>query len=621
MIDIKERLNQLPDLPGVYIMKDESDNIIYVGKAKSLKKRVRQYFSSYGKSSIKVSNMVSNIRDFEYIIVENEVESLILESNLIKDNHPKYNILLRDDKQYPYIKVTINEKYPRVIKTRKILKDGAKYFGPYPAIGAVNDSIKIFESLFSLRTCSLNFEKDIGKYRPCLNYHIGKCLAPCTGEVDEKIYNEMINKILKFLSGKDESIVEYLTEKMKECSNSLDFENAAKYRDYINSLNLLNEKQIITNTDLSDNRDIIALARGIDEVLVQVFFVRSGKIIGREHFFLRDYLNNSDKDLINAFIKQFYSASTFIPKELVVEIEPSEFNDLEKYLSYKRKGNVNIIVPQKGEKRDLIKLVKKNAIDMLNKYGDKFKKRYENNIKSLEEIQSIIGLYKLPKRIEAYDISNTYGALSVGSMVVFENGDAKKSDYRKFKINTVNGPNDYDSLREVLKRRFKRGIEEKNKNIISSFSTFPDLIMMDGGKGQVGIALEVIKELNLDIPICGLVKDDFHTTRGIIYNSKEYNLNLNSQGYKMIFKIQEEAHRFAINYHKNLRTKNLFKSELDNIKSIGPTRKRDLMNYFKSIDKIKNATIDELLNVKSMNLQSATILYEHFKGVRDGNKY
>ena len=618
MKDLETRLKQLPDKPGVYIMKDELDNIIYVGKAKSLKKRVRQYFGSYGNSTMKVKSMVSNIDDFEYIIVENEIESLILESNLIKDNNPKYNILLRDDKQYPYIKIT-NEKYPRVMKTRRILKDKAKYFGPYPAITAVNDSIEVFHKLYPIRTCSLNLDKNTGKYRPCLNYFIKRCLAPCKGDVKEEEYGVMIDDISKFLSGKSDKIIKELDIKMKESSKELKFEDAARYRDDIKSLELLTEKQLITKTDLNENQDVIAMAKGIDEVLIQIFFVRAGKIIGREHYFMKDHYNASIEEILSSFIKQFYSGVAFIPKELIIESEMEDTTLLEEWLSEKKGQKVSIVVPKIGEKRELIRMVKNNAIDMLNKYGDKYARRMESNKLALEEIQKKINLPTFPTRIEAYDISNISGVESVGSMVVFENGDAKKSDYRKFKIKTVKGANDYASMKEVLLRRFTRGKEEQKNKKDSAFSRFPDLIMMDGGKGQVNIAKEVLDTLGLNIFVCGLVKDEFHTTRGIIYENKEFELDLNSRGYKLIYKIQEEAHRFAINYHRSLRTKSMFKSELDDIEQIGPKRKRDLMQHFKSIEKIKNATKEELLEVESMNNKSVDKIYEHFHGGKNEN--
>ncbi|RVU55179.1 excinuclease ABC subunit UvrC [Anaerosphaera multitolerans] len=621
MKNLEDRLKQLPDLPGVYIMKDKNDNIIYVGKAKSLKNRVRQYFGSYGNSTMKVKSMVSNIEDFEYIIVENEVESLILESNLIKDNLPKYNILLRDDKQYPYIKVTVNEKYPRVLKTRKKINDKAKYFGPYPNVTAVNSSIDILHRIYPLKTCTLNLNKKTKVYRPCLNYFLGRCLAPCTENVNTDEYNEMINEILKFLSGRDNELIKDLENKMFEASNNLEFEKAATLRDDIESLKLLNEKQIISNADSNENRDVISVAKGIDESLVQVFFIREGKIIGREHYFMKDYFNDSESDILSAFIKQFYNNVTFIPKEILIEYPLEDLEDLEKLLTKRRGATVKISVPIKGDKKDLINLVKNNALETLNKYANKYSKKREQNLEALNELKDLLNLKSIPSRIEAYDISNTYGVESVGSMVVFENGEPKKSDYRKFKIKNVEGPNDYASMEEVLYRRFKRGKTEQEENIRSSFSSFPDLIMIDGGKGQVNIAKEVLENLNLNLEICGLVKDDYHETRGIIYNNLEYNLNVTSKSYRLIYKIQNEAHRFAINYHRSLRSDAIFKSELDDIEQIGPKRKQDLMKHFKSIKKIKSASIDELLEVKSMNKSSAEILYNHFHGgINEGNR-
>ncbi len=603
-------------------MKNSTDEIIYVGKAKSLKKRVRQYFGSYGKSGTKVRSMVSHIADFEYIIVDNEVESLILESNLIKNNHPKYNILLRDDKQYPYIKITVNEKYPRVMKTRRILKDGAKYFGPYPDIFAVNASIEAFEMLYPLRTCSLNLEKNLGKYKPCLNFYIKKCLGPCQGNVDEEKYNLMINEISDFLSNKSTKILDRLEDEMLVYSRNLEFEKAAEIRDRIKNLRELKERQVITNPMSINDKDVIGLAKGIDEVLVQIFFIRDGKIIGREHYMIDDYYNEPIDEILSSFIKQFYNAAAIIPKEILIEEDLEDKNLLEDWLSEKRKSKVNILSPKKGTKMELIKMVKKNALDMLDKYGDKYKKRAQSNILALEEISDTLSLDIKLNRIEAYDISNISGVESVGSMVVFENGEAKKSDYRKFRIKTIIGANDYGSLKEVLTRRFLRGLEEikADSQKISSFSKFPDMIMMDGGKGQVNIAKEVLKELGVNITVIGLVKDDFHTTRGIIYNNKEYDLDLNSKGYKMIYKIQEEAHRFAINYHRSLRTRDMFKSELDDIKLIGPKRKINLLRHFKSLEKIKSASIEELKEVEGMNQKSAESLYNYFKGEKNDNK-
>ncbi len=620
MLNIRERLDQLPDKPGVYIMKNELDEIIYVGKAKSLRKRVRQYFGSYGKSSKKVASMVSKIHDFEYIIVENEVESLVLESNLIKDNLPKYNILLRDDKQYPYIKVKVNERFPRVMKTRRILKDGAKYFGPYPDVFAVNESIETFERLYPLRTCNLNLENVEEKnYRPCLNYYIGKCIGPCIGNVKDEDYNVMVDEVLSFLSSSNNKLIDKLHDKMMDYSRNLDYENAADIRDRIKNLEYLKERQLISDPEARDDKDIIALAKGIDEVLIQIFFFRNGKIIGREHYMIRDYYNDSYEEIFSSFLKQFYIGASYIPKEIIIEEKPMDIEVLEDWLTEKRGNKVSITVPIKGDKKELIRMVKRNALDMIEKYGDKYKKRAESNKLALEDIKDLIGLRERPRRIEAYDISNISGVESVGSMVVFEDGDAKKSDYRKFRIKSVIGPDDYSSLKEVIERRFRRGVEEKKEDKNSSFSNFPDLIMMDGGKGQVNAAKEILDKLNLNLEICGLVKDDFHRTRGIIYNNQEFNVDLNSRAYKMIYKIQEEAHRFAINYHRNLRSKTMFKSELDDIKLIGPKRKENLLKHFKSIDKIKKASIKELMEVESMNEKSAESLYEHFRRANNGS--
>lgn len=620
MLDLRERLDKLPDKPGVYIMKNELDEIIYVGKAKSLRKRVRQYFGSYGKSSKKVASMVSKIHDFEYIIVENEVESLVLESNLIKDNLPKYNILLRDDKQYPYIKVKVNERFPRVMKTRRILKDGAKYFGPYPDVFAVNESIETFERLYPLRTCNLNLENVEEKnYRPCLNYYIGKCMGPCIGNVKDEDYKVMVDEVLSFLSSSDNKLIDKLHEKMMDYSRNLDYENAADIRDRIKNLEYLKERQLISDPEARDDKDIIALAKRIDEVLIQIFFFRNGKIIGREHYMIRDYYNDSYEEIFSSFLKQFYIGASYIPKEIIIEEKPMDIKVLEDWLSEKRGNKVTITVPVKGDKKELVRMVKRNALDMIEKYGDKYKKRAESNKLALEEIKDLIGLNERPRRIEAYDISNISGVESVGSMVVFEDGDAKKSDYRKFRIKSVIGPDDYSSLKEVIERRFKRGVEEKKEDKNSSFSNFPDLIMMDGGKGQVNAAKEILDKLKLNIEICGLVKDDFHRTRGIIYKNEEFNVDLNSRAYKMIYKIQEEAHRFAINYHRNLRSKTMFKSELDDIKLIGPKRKENLLKHFKSIYKIKKASIKELMEVESMNEKSAESLYEHFRRANNGS--
>ncbi|HPP30892.1 MAG TPA: excinuclease ABC subunit UvrC [Soehngenia sp.] len=612
MYDLEERLKALPEMPGVYIMKDKSDEIIYVGKAINLKKRVSQYFNNSKSHSLKVMNMVKNISDFEYIIVNNEVEALILESNLIKKNRPKYNIILRDDKQYPYIKITVNEKYPRILKTRKVERDGAKYFGPYPSAYSVNEAIKVFHDIFPIRDCKLNLNKLPDNFRPCLNYHIGRCKGPCIGMADENEYNEMIDQIIRFLSRKDNAIIEKLEYEMKNASDSLNFELASIYRDRIQALSVLIEKQNMSNPDLTEE-DIIAIARGIEEVLVQVFFVREGKIIGREHYILEDNLSTDRPEIISSFIKQFYLGANFIPKEIIVEEEISDQALIEEYLTDLKGNRVKITVPKRGDKLELVEMAKKNAIDMLDKYGDKFLRKHRENMKAIEELQYILGLEDVPNRIEAYDISNISGVGNVGSMVVFEKGEAKKTDYRRFKIKTINYQDDYKSMEEVLRRRFLRGIESSNdENKSNSFSRFPDLIMVDGGKGHVNMAQSLLRELGINIVVCGLVKDDFHKTRGIIYKNREIHLDKDSLAFKLIYRIQEEAHRFAISYHRSLRSKDMFKSELDGINLIGEKRKINLMKYFGSISKIKAASIEELKNVPGMTQKASESLYNHF---------
>lgn len=504
------------------------------------------------------------------------------------------------------------------MKTRRVLKDGAKYFGPYPSATAVNDAIDILHDIYPIRTCKVNLDKTKKNLRPCLRYHIGKCTGVCIGLGDEEEYREIIKKVLNFLSGKDETIINMIENNMIEASKNLEFEKASVYRDQLNSLLVLQEKQKIVS-DTTIDQDIIAMARGLEEVCIQIFFIRGGKILGREHFLIEDNFSADRGEILSSFIKQFYIGAAYVPKEIILETEIEDLEAVSKWLEGKRGTKVNITVPKRGDKTNLIEMVSKNARDMLNKYGDKFLKKHRENIKALEQIQDILGLEDAIKRVEAYDISNISGVHSVGSMVVFENGEAKRSDYRRFKIKTIETPNDYGSMEEVLKRRFTRGLKEQESEEdlkMKGFSSFPDLIMMDGGKGQVNIALRVLENLGLDIPVCGLVKDDFHTTRGIIYNNKEYNMDLDSQGFKLIYKIQEEAHRFAINYHRSLRSKDMFKSELDDIKSIGHKRKVALLKHFKSIEKIKSASVEELKVVETMNIKSATELYNHFRKER-----
>lgn len=606
-MNLREKLAMLPENPGVYLMKDKTDAVIYVGKAKNLRNRVRQYFGSYGKSTRKVESMVKNISDFEYIIVGNEVESLILESNLIKELSPKYNILLRDDKQYPYIKVTVKDRFPKVEKTRRIIKDGAKYFGPYPNVMAVNDAITVFEKRYMIRDCKLNLNKKPLSFKPCLNFFIKKCMGPCKGDVTEEEYAPMIDEILNFLAG-DDTLINSLEKEMMDASKELNFEKAAELRDMMNSLIALQEKQLMDSAN-TDNRDIIAFARGMDSVVVQIFFIRLGKIVGREHFLIEDPYGASDEEIISDFMKQFYMGAAFVPKEILTESMPEDSEILEEFLSEKAGKKVKISVPQKGEKSHLMSLVRKNALDMVSKYQDSYESKMKSNLIALEKLQEALNLKKLPKRIECYDISNISGVESVGSMVVFENGDAKKSDYRKFRIKTVVGPDDYASLKEVLERRFKRAKEDQK----GSFTLLPDLILMDGGKGQVGIAKQVMEEMGIEIEVAGLVKDDFHTTRAIIYENREIPLEIRGGLYRLLYKIQEEAHRFAIGYHRSLHSKTAFKSELDDIEGIGKIRKQNLMKHFKTIDKIKEATIEELMEVPSMNRTSAEELHNHWR--------
>ncbi|HHV46634.1 MAG TPA: excinuclease ABC subunit UvrC [Tissierellia bacterium] len=618
MFSIEEELKKLPDEPGVYIMKDKTGEIIYVGKAISLKKRVRQYFQSPRNNPPKVNAMVSHIAEFEYIIVDNEVEALILEANLIKKHKPKYNILLRDDKQYPYIKVTTNEKFPRVIKTRSVLKDGAKYFGPYPNAYAVNDTIDIIRNLYPIRTCNINFDKNPKKTRPCLNYYIGRCLGPCLGNVDHDRYMEMIDEIIMFLSGKEDKLIEIIEEKMKKASQELDFESAAKYRDQMNSLKIILEKQKVVSTSSLIDQDVIGMARGVEDVCIQVFFIRSGKIVGREHFILSDNYNERRSEILSSFIKQFYLGTAYVPKEILVEEEIEDMDIISRWLSQKRGNKVTIRVPKRGEKSELMEMVRKNAMDMLKQDGDRLLTERQRNEETLEKFRDILGLDVTPYRIEAFDISNISGVNSVGSMVVFEYGKPKKSDYRRFRIKTVTAPDDYRSMEEVLRRRFTRGIKEReieadSKLDLKGFSSFPDLIMIDGGKGQVNVAIDVLQDLNLDIPVCGLVKDDYHKTRGIIYNNKEINIEVDSSVFRLIYAIQEEAHRFAISYHRSLRSKDMFKSELDDIKGIGEKRKMALLRHFQSIDNIREASVQELSEVEGMNKKAAEEVYNYFR--------
>lgn len=614
---IREKLAKLPDDPGVYLMKNKLDQIIYVGKAKNLKNRVRQYFGSYGKGDTKVRSMVSHIADFEYIIVENELESLILESNLIKEYLPKYNILLRDDKQYPYIKIT-NEPFPRVLKTRRILKDKAKYYGPFPDVLAVNQSIEYLHRIFPLRNCKLDLSKPNPVVRPCLNYHIERCAGPCIGAVTEEKYDGYIRAITDFLDGKPAPFVADLEEKMQTAAREMEYEKAAAYRDQLRAFRTLMEKQRITDAGSSEEFDVIGIATDDRDVCIQIFFFRDGKNMGREHFFMENRYGDSSAQLLHAFITQFYHGTAYIPAKLYIQEVLPDGALVAEMLSIKRGQAVHIHVPKIGEKKKILSMVRKNAVDMLDKHGEQLRTKQKKSVDALADLATRLHLDHMPERIEAYDISNISGAESVGSMVVFENGEAKKTDYRRFRIKEVQGPDDYASLREVLYRRFRRGLRERaGEGEARGFSTFPDLILMDGGKGQARQAEIVLEDLGLDIPVAGLVKDDFHKTRGIYLNKQEIPLPQNAPVYRLVYGIQEEAHRFAITYHRSLRSKAGFKSELDDIPGIGPKRKEALMRYFRSIEKIKHADIETLSGVQGMTKRAATSLYEHFHGGKD----
>lgn len=610
MFDIQEELKKVPDNPGVYLMKNNFGEIIYVGKAKNLKKRVKQYFQSRNHTS-KIQAMIRNIAEFEYIITDNEVEALILEANYIKKYKPKYNTLLRDDKQYPYIKISVQEKYPRIYKVREVKKDGAKYYGPYISNYAVNEIIDIIGNLYKLRKCSLNLNGKKANQRPCLNYHINKCTAPCMGNVDSKDYKDEVNKAISFLSGKEDQLIESLKEKMKTSSQTLDFEAAAKFRDQIKALEIITEKQKIVSTTSSTDQDVIGSAIGVEEACIQIFFIRNGKIIGREHYLLTNISeNDAREEIIKSFLTQFYTGTVYIPKEIYIESEIEDREIFEDYLSEKRGNKVSIKVPAKGEKSLLVKMVKKNALEILEKGSQRIKKDLDESIQAVEGLKDILELDEKPMRIEAYDISNIQGVDSVGSMVVFENGVMSKSNYRRFKIKTVNGPDDYKSMEEVLERRINRGLSENSD--MKGFDKMPNLILVDGGKGQASVALNVIKNYGLKIPVCGMIKDDKHTTRGLIYNGKEIELERTDIVYRLIYKIQEEVHRFAIEYHRNLRDKTLFKSELDNIKDIGQKRKINLLKKFGSVENIKIKSIEELKDAPGMNIKAAESVYNYF---------
>lgn len=617
MFDIKEELKKLPAKPGVYLMHDKSDAIIYVGKAISLKNRVRQYFQAGRRVSPKIERMISQIDHFEYIITDSEVEALVLENNLIKEHEPKYNTMLKDDKTYPYIKATVYEDFPRLIYSRQPKKDKCKYFGPFTNVTAARDTLEFAHKIYRIRTCRRVLPRDIGKERPCLNYHIGKCNAPCQGYISKEEYNKNFNKALKLIEGDYKQVIEYLEEKMYEASEKMEYEQAAVCRDLIESVKKMSVKQKINDFGGMD-RDVVALARTNEEAVVQVFFIREGKLIGRDHFHLKGSYGEKENDMLQAFIKQFYAGTPFIPREVMVEYEVMESELIEKWLSEKRGGKVSIIVPKKGQKERLVELAHKNAAMVLTKDMEKIKREEERTTGAMKQISGWLGLEDV-SRVESYDISNISGFLSVGSMVVFDDGKPKKSEYRKFRIKTVEGPNDYASMYEVLKRRFSHGLmeieqlNEKNlSNEFGSFTKFPDLIMMDGGVGQVHIAMQVLSELDIDIPVCGMVKEDNHRTRGLFFDEHEIPIDTNSEGFRLMTRIQDEVHRFAIEYHRSLRSKEQVKSILDDIPGIGEKRRKALMKHFASIEAIKNAAIDELARAESMNEKAAASVYKFF---------
>ena len=612
MFLIEEELKKLPGKPGVYIMHGENDEIIYVGKAVSLKNRVRQYFQSSRNKGAKIEQMVTHITRFEYIVTDSELEALVLECNLIKEHRPKYNTMLKDDKTYPFIKVTVNEPYPRVLFSRTMKKDKAKYFGPYTSSTAVKDVIELVRKIYMVRSCNRSLPRDCGKDRPCLYYHMKQCTAPCQGNVSEEAYKQNIGQVLHFLNGNFQETIDQLTEKMMAASEEMRFEDAAGYRDLINSIRRIGERQKIT-TYGEEDRDIIAVAMDESEDLreqdavVQVFFMRGGRLIGRDHFFLRVARGDTKAQVLSSFLKQFYAGTPFIPAEIMMQTEIEDGEIIEDWLTARRKQRVHIRVPKKGTKEKLVELAKENAWMVLSKDRERIKREEGRTIGAVKEIEDWLGLKDIV-RMEAYDISNISGFESVGSMVVYEKGKPKRSDYRKFKIKWVQGPNDYASMEEVLTRRFTH----ESKGEYDSFSILPDLILMDGGRGQVNIARKVLGELGIDIPVCGMVKDDNHRTRGVYFNNVEIPIDTSGEGFHLVTRIQDEAHRFAIEYHRSLRSKEQVHSVLDDIPGIGETRRKALMRRFRSIENIRDASVEELSQTESMNVQSAEAVYQFF---------
>ena len=623
MFQIEEELKKLPGQPGVYIMHDAKDAIIYVGKAISLKNRVRQYFQSSRDKTAKIKQMVSKIARFEYIVTDSELEALVLECNLIKEHRPRYNTMLKDDKTYPYIKVTASEEYPRILFSRQMKKDKNKYFGPFTSAGAVKDTIELIRKIYRIRACSRKLPQDMGKDRPCLYYHIHQCDAPCQGYISQADYQKSVKQAVGFLNGQYEPVMKYLEEKMRTASETMEFEKAIEYRDLLDSVRKVAQKQKITSQSMED-RDIIAMAKDERDAVVQVFFVRDGKLIGREHFHMNLTGSESKAEILNSFVKQFYAGTPFVPHEIWVQEELEDAEVIASFLTARRGQKVRFVVPKMGEKERLVELAEKNAKMVLSQDKEKIKREELRTMGAMNQIGSWIGLSGI-KRVEAYDISNISGFESVGSMIVYENGRPKRNDYRKFRIRTVQGPNDYASMREVLLRRFSHGLEETKKLqaeggdlAMGSFTRFPDLLMMDGGRGQVNIALEVLRELQLEIPVCGMVKDDNHRTRGLYYQNVEIPIDHHSEGFQLITRIQDEAHRFAIEYHRSLRGKEQVRSVLDDIKGIGPARRKSLMRTFKTIEAVREASVEELEAAPQMNRAAAEAVYIFFRDDKQG---
>lgn len=609
--NIQEELKKLPGKPGVYLMHDEKDAIIYVGKAISLKNRVRQYFQSSRNKGAKIEQMVTHISRFEYIVTDSELEALVLECNLIKEHHPKYNTMLMDDKAYPFIKVTADEAYPRIMLARKMIKDKAKYFGPYTSAGAVKDTIELIRKLYHIRSCNRKLPRDTGKERPCLNYHIHQCDAPCQGYISQEAYQKSVQEVLHFLNGNYDIILKRLEKQMQDAAEVLEFEKAAEYRELLFSVQKIAQKQKITDT-AGEDRDVIAMATEYADAVVQVFFIRGGRLIGRDHFYLKTAPGETEKETLTSFIKQFYAGTPYIPSQLMLPQEVEDQELLEEWLSKKKERRVHLIIPKKGQKEKLVELAEKNAAMVLQKDKERLKREEGRTIGAVKELEKILGLSGI-SRMEAFDISNTSGFASVGSMVVYERGKPKKNDYRKFRIKNVQGPDDYASMEEVLTRRFTHGLREQEEGKkLGGFTVFPDLILMDGGRGQVNIAEEVLQKLDISIPVCGMVKDDHHRTRGLYYKNVELPIDIHSEAFRLITRIQDEAHRFAITFHRQLRGKGQVRSILDDIPGVGPARRKELMKHFESIDAIKQASVEELQKLPSMNKKSAEDVYKFF---------